>query len=57
MTFKPDKTENKSEIGYKTLYITNELRDKVLAIAARNDTSFNNVVISMIKHCVIHDEE
>lgn len=49
MTFKPKPTKQKVRAGYKTLYISDELVDKINKIATDNETSFNNVVISIIE--------
>lgn len=42
--FKRDKVES----TYKTIYIKNELVEKINDLAKKNNTSFNNVVMSMI---------
>ncbi len=49
MAFKPKPTKQKVKSGYKTLYISDELVEKLNKIADANDTSFNNVVISIIE--------
>lgn len=49
MDFKPKATRKKVETSYRTLYIKNELSDKISKLAADNDTSFNNVVISILE--------
>ena len=54
-TIKP--THNKEESTYKTLYIKQSLVDAVDKIAKENNTSWNNVVISMIESCLSEDEE
>ena len=50
--------DNKSRIKrtYKTLYISETLVSQIDEIAKNNDTSFNNVVISMIESCLQEDE-
>ena len=45
--FKRDKVES----TYKTIYIKNELVEKINDLAKKNNTSFNNVVIKMIEYC------
>lgn len=55
MAFIPKNTKKKVETGYKTIYISKDLEEKINEIAAQNDTSFNNVVVSMIERCL--DEE
>ena len=52
MTFTPKDTKNKVKSIYKTLYISQELVDKINEIAKEHDTSFNNVVVSMIETCL-----
>ncbi len=52
MPFQPKKTRNKVESSYRTIYISDALREKVNALAQKNDTSFNNIVISMIEYCL-----
>ena len=49
--------DNKTRIKhvYKTLYISELLAEQIEKIAFRNNTSFNNVVISMIEHCLNED--
>ena len=42
----------KEESVYKTIYIKQSLVSKIDAIAKENDTSRNNVVISMIETCL-----
>ena len=49
MAFKPKPTKQKVKSGYKSLYISDELVEKLNKIASENDTSFNNVVISIIE--------
>ncbi len=41
-------TKGKVKAGYKTLYIKDETVEKIDKIAVENNTSFNNVVISII---------
>ncbi len=52
MLKKIDFTKNKVNASYKTIYIRNETIDKINKIARDNNTSFNNVVISMINYCI-----
>ncbi len=55
MSFEIKKTKEKVKSGYKTLYISESLAERVQKIADDNNTSFNNVVISMIEHCLKED--
>jgi hypothetical protein len=52
MPFKPKDTKNKVKSVYKTLYISEALAAQVEEIAKANNTSWNNVVVSMIEHCL-----
>lgn len=57
MVFEIKSTKNKSESVNKSLYISKALADQVQKIANDNNTSFNNVVISMIEACLKDDSE
>ena len=52
MTFIPKKTKEKEPACYKSLYIKEKLIKEIEKIAKDNNTSFNNVVISMIEQCL-----
>ena len=52
MEFKIEKTRKKVECSYKTLYLSDAIIHKIEEIAQENDTSFNNVVVSMIRYCL-----
>lgn len=52
MPFVPKKTKQKVEAGYKTIYLRQSVIDEIEKIARENATSFNNVVVSMIEHCL-----
>ncbi len=56
MKFELKKTQAKEESTYKTLYIKKNLVDKIDEIAKENETSWNNVVISMIESCLKENE-
>lgn len=49
MAFVPKKTKEKDSAVYKLLYIKEDLVKELDKIAKENNTSFNNVVISMIE--------
>lgn len=53
-TIKP--TKRKKESVNHSIYLSKEVHDKVLKIAAENDTSFSNVVVSMIEYCLKEQE-
>ena len=46
------RTPAKEEAIYKTLYLKRSLAERLEQIASENNTSFNNVVISMIESCL-----
>jgi hypothetical protein len=52
MAFKPKNTKKKVLTTYKSIYIKEELVKQIDKIAKENNTSFNNVVISMIEECL-----
>lgn len=56
MKFELKKTKDKQEMVYKTIYIKQTLVDQIDKIAKENDTSFNNVVISMIEACLREEQ-
>ena len=53
-TIKP--TKRKKESVNRSINLSKEVHDKVLKIAAENDTSFSNVVVSMIEYCLKEQE-
>lgn len=57
MPFKPKETKHKVKSMYKTLYISETLVKQIEQIAKDNDTSWNNVVISMIEHCLTEENK
>ncbi len=52
MKFTVKSTKSKEETTYKSLYIKKSLVAKIDKIAKEHDTSWNNVVISMIESCI-----
>ncbi len=52
MGFKIKTTKKKIPSTYKSLYIRDDLVKKIELIAKMNNTSFNNVIISMIESCL-----
>ena len=57
MPFTPKKTRKKVDAGYKSLYLHQDLIDAIDKIAQKNETSFNNVVVSMIEQCLKEYEQ
>ncbi len=49
MAFTPKKTKEKVKAGYKTLYISDSLSEKIGELAKKHNTSYNNIVISIIE--------
>ena len=56
MSFQIKNNKSRIKRTYKTLYISETLVSQIDEIAKNNDTSFNNVVISMIESCLQEDE-
>ena len=52
MKFELKQVSEKADSVYKTIYIKRSLADCVEQIAKDHNTSFNNVVISMIESCL-----
>lgn len=57
MMFTPKNTKKKENSVYKSLYLKENLVKKVDEIAKINNTSFNNVIVSMIEFCLLDDTE
>lgn len=57
MAFQPKNRNNKPAHVYKTLYITEDLVSRIDQMAQENNTSFNNIVISMIEYCLNEEKE
>ena len=57
MAFVPKKTKQKIKSCYKSLYMTEDLAEKLNQIAAQNDTSFNTVVLSIIEDFFLREEK
>lgn len=45
------------ESRYKTIYLRQEIIEALEKIAQKNNTSFNNVVVSMIEQCLEENED
>lgn len=52
MLFPLKATKGKNKSVYKTLYLSEELSRQIEEIAVKENTSFNNVVVSMIEYCL-----
>lgn len=54
--FTYNQAQNKEETTYKSLYIKKSLVEKIDRIAFANNTSWNNIVISMIEYCLENED-
>jgi len=52
MKWKIKTTKEKVKCSYKSLYLADSLVEKIDEIATDNQTSFNNIVVSMIEACL-----
>ena len=52
MPFEPRKMRKKVESAYKSIYLRQTVIDELDRLAAKYDTSFNNVVVTMIEQCL-----
>lgn len=52
MSIEIDLKKSKVNASYKTIYLKNEMIEKINKIANKNDTSFNNIVVNMIEYCL-----
>lgn len=52
MPFVPKKTKQKVDSRYKTIYLRQSLIEEIEKIAGDHNTSFNNIVVSMIEQCL-----
>ena len=50
MSIEIDFKKSKVNASYKTIYLKNEMIEKINKIANKNDTSFNNIVVNMIEY-------
>lgn len=50
MASKINFTKNKKKSTYKSLYISEDLLNKIHKVAYENNTNFNNVVIRILEH-------
>ncbi|MCL1832393.1 MAG: hypothetical protein FWG45_05730 [Oscillospiraceae bacterium] len=56
MDWKLNKTQNKVPHCNKSIYIAEHLVEKIERIAGENNTSVNNVIVSMIESCLKEEE-
>lgn len=49
MPFEPKKTRHKVESAYKSIYLRQTVIDEINRLAAKHNTSFNNIVVTMVE--------
>lgn len=52
MPFQPKKTRHKVESAYKSIYLRQTVIDEIDKLAAKHNTSFNNIVVTMVEQCL-----
>ena len=52
MPFEPKKTRNKIKSTYKSIYLRQAVVDELNRLAIEHNTSFNNIVVTMIEQCL-----
>ena len=52
MAFNLKNLDNKVNASYKTIYLKQEIIEKVDKLANENNTSFNNIIVKMIESCL-----
>lgn len=52
MAINLDYKKEKVRASYKSLYLKDDLIEKIEKIAKENNSSFNNIVVSMLEYCV-----
>lgn len=52
MPFEIKVTRGKASRVYKSIYLSEDVAERLAQIAADNGTSFNNLVVSMIEYCL-----
>lgn len=57
MNFVVKETKKKDPASYKSLYLKDSLIKEIEKIAIFNNTSFNNVIVSMIESCIKSDND
>jgi len=57
MNFKPKPTRKKVQATSRSIYMRDDLYAKLSQIAVDNNTSFNNVVISILEEFLQQQEE
>lgn len=52
MAINLDYKKDRVRASYKSIYLKDELIEKIERIAEENNSSFNNIVVNMLEYCV-----
>ncbi len=52
MAINLDYKKDRVKASYKSIYLKDELIEKIEKIAKENNSSFNNIVVNMLEYCV-----
>lgn len=52
MAINLDYKKDRVRASYKSIYLKDELIEKIEKIAEENNSSFNNIVVNMLEYCV-----
>lgn len=52
MAINLDYKKERVRASYKSIYLKDDLIEKIEKIASENNSSFNNIVVNMLEYCV-----
>ncbi len=52
MAINLDYKKDRVKASYKSIYLKDDLIEKIESIARENNSSFNNIVVNMLEYCV-----
>ena len=52
MAINLDYKKDRVKASYKSIYLKDELIEKIEKIAKENNSSFNNILVNMLEYCV-----
>lgn len=52
MAINLDYKKERVKASYKSIYLKDDLIEKIEKIASENNSSFNNIVVNMLEYCV-----
>lgn len=52
MVINLDYKKDRVKASYKSIYLKDDLIEKIESIARENNSSFNNIVVNMLEYCV-----